>query len=72
MCSVDMADSILKTYCMLHNFLLEAGSLDIPQEGTCEVSLCEDDDFKNCIPVDVPAAIYELHRNYDELNRIDF
>ena len=66
-----MADQTFKTCCALHNFLLDADGVGIPWEGSFK---CEHDDylFECCVPKDAPRHVHELHKDYGNLNDIDF
>ena len=68
--SLELADKIFKTFCALHNFLLDADDMDIPWEGSCKCDY-EDKDFECYDASDVPASVHELHQKYGSLNTID-
>ena len=68
--SIEKADGTFKTYCTLHNCLLDANLMGIHQESSVSCDY-EDDSFYDFDENAIPFTIRELHADYGDLQGIN-
>ena len=68
--SAEMCDKMLKYYCTLHNYFLDADEIGILQKDYVSCNY-EDLIFKDCNLSGIPKLMHKLYRNYGELNQLD-